>query len=209
MKSLKHIIPNLFEEQEINRVDYYIEQIKQSLIGTNKLFITYSSILVFSIIMHHLYINQYILDISIFGVQLSHTLFIKRWFLVLPSALITLLSLVGYLRVYQMECLEWLLAKYRNKEYSSEIFRLTLPASHILGMNLLRRQENKWIRLFSNISSYLLVFLSLGFPVTYIEVSYLDLLKSTHCDIQILISFIISNILILSSILFISFSQRI
>jgi len=43
MKSLKQLIPTLFEEKEIDRVDYYIDSIKDSIKNTNRLFLTFTT----------------------------------------------------------------------------------------------------------------------------------------------------------------------
>ena len=50
MKSLKDLIPTLFDDSEMDRVDYYVDKIRESLNTTNKLFITYISLLGLSII---------------------------------------------------------------------------------------------------------------------------------------------------------------
>lgn len=209
MKNLRDIIPVLFDDSEIDRVDYHIDKIKESLSTTNRLFITYVSFLGLSIIAFHLYIYGYLYEINIFGQKLSQFILIKRWFLLIPSILFFLSSLLGYLRVYQMECIEWLIAKHRNKEFTSEIFRLALPSSYILGLDILRRQNDKWIKLIASIPSIILAFGTIIIPILYVNCMYGRILKDLLFDYQTIVSCLISNLFIICGILIIRFSQRI
>jgi len=209
MKSLKEFIITLFEDSELERVDYYIEKIKESLITTNRLFITYNSLLGLSIICFHLFASGYLNEIELFGQRISHFALIKRWFLTIPSAIFFVSTLVGYLRVYQMECIEWLIAKHRKKEFDAEIFRLTLPASHILGMDLLRRQDYKWIKSIALIPSVILAFGTVLLPIVYINWAYVQVLYDFPYDAQTILSWSISNFFIICGIIAIRLSQKI
>ncbi|HET6556413.1 MAG TPA: hypothetical protein VFG54_03805 [Prolixibacteraceae bacterium] len=209
MKSLKEFIPTLFENSEIERVDYYIEKIKESLNTTNKLFITYIFLLGLSLICFYLLTNGYLSEIELYGQKISDLVLIKKWFLVIPSAIFFRSTLIGYLRIYQLEAIEWLIVKYRNKEYTSEIFRLALPASHILGMDLLRRQENKWLKVITKVLSLFMVIGAHSLPVFYICFAYPPILRESNYDVQTFISFIISMAFIISGGIIVRLSQRI
>ncbi|MFB6320853.1 hypothetical protein [Saccharicrinis sp. FJH54] len=209
MKSLKYIIPSLFDEESLDRVDYYIEKINESLKTTNKLFVTNSSLILLSIVAYHLIITGNLSEINILGQKLINLDFIKTWFLLIPSLLICITSFIGYLRVYQKETIEWLLAKHRKKEFDSEIFRLTLPPSYILGLDLIRRQENSLIKMITIIPTFIFGFITIIAPIIYINYNYIELLSNTAGNAQVLISYLISCILILCGMTVIFISQKI
>ena len=209
MKSLKLIIPTLFEEDSLDRVDFYIDKINESLKSTNKLFMTSISIIILTTIGYHLLMDGTIKEINLAGQKFTSIEFIKNWFLTVPSLFICLSSFIGYLRVYQKESIEWLLAKHRNKEFKSEIFRLTLPPSYILGLDLFRRQNDFFARLIAKIPSFFFSFATIIAPMAYINVKYIDLLVESSYNFQVIASYSICNLLILCGLTTIVYSQRI
>lgn len=209
MKSLKDFIVTIFDESEIERVDYYIEKIRESLITTNKLFITYNALLVLSVICFYLFSSGFLKEIELFGQKISDFALIRRWFLIIPSALFCITSFIAYLRVYQKECIEWLIARHRNKEYKSDIFRLTLPSDFILGMDILRRQDNKWINTITFIPILIIPLSIVMLPIIYVYLAYAQIFVDFPNDLQTILSFIISNIFIMSGLVVMGLTQKI
>ncbi len=209
MKRLKETIPELFDKNENDRVDYYIDKIRDSYKTTNKLFISLILLQVFSITTYYLFIFKQIGTISIFGFETSDPEFVKTWFLIIPSTLFLINSYVGYLRVYQKESIEWLLCLYRNKEFKSNIFRLTFPANHILGMEILQLQKSKLVKIINYIPSFIIAFISVLGPIMLTIIGYLEQFKRADNLLHLKISFAISFISYILGIFVIRQSQRI
>jgi hypothetical protein len=209
MKRLQETIPELFEEGENDRVDYYIDKIRDSYAVTNKLFISLIVLQAFSIITYYLFIFKKIDKVAIFGWETSDPEFVKTWFLIIPSILFLINSYVGYLRVYQKEGIEWLLCKYRNKEFKSNIFRLTFPANPILGMEILQLQESKLVRIINYVPVFIIAFISILGPITLTFIAYRDQFEINETSLSLKISIVISFTCYLCGIFVMKQSQRI
>jgi hypothetical protein len=209
MKPLKESIPNLFEETEIERVDYYIEKIRDSYKATNRLYIYYQVLQYTSIIAFYLYFYNKLNEISLLGIKITDSQIIEKWFLLVPSLFFLLSTYTGYLRVYQKEGIEWLLAKYRSKEYETKIHKLTFPSNHILGMELLHNQQSKFIRAVLYLPNTLIALISILGPIILIYFGYTKLASKYQADVHLIISSILSALMIITGKLIIQFSQRI
>lgn len=209
MKRLQETIPELFEEGEEERADYYIDKIRDSYATTNKLFMSLMFLQTLSLITYFLFIFKKIDKVSIFGLETSDPVFVKTWFLIIPSILFLINSYVGYLRVYQKEGIEWLLSKYRNKEFKSNIFRLTFPANHILGMEILQLQESKFIKIINYIPVLIIAFISVLGPITLTFIGYREQFESTELSLYLKLSIVISFTCYLCGIFVMKQSQKI
>jgi uncharacterized membrane protein len=209
MKRLQETIPELFEEGEEERADYYIDKIRDSYATTNKLFMSLMFLQTLSLITYFLFIFKKIDKVSIFGLETSDPVFVKTWFLIIPSILFLINSYVGYLRVYQKEGIEWLLVKYRNKEFKSNIFRLTFPANHILGMEILQLQESKFIKIINYIPVLIIAFISVLGPITLTFIGYREQFESTELSLYLKLSIVISFTCYLCGIFVMKQSQKI
>jgi hypothetical protein len=209
MKRLQETIPSLFEEDENDRVDYYIDKIRDSYASTNKLFMALMALQALSIITYYLFIYKKIDKIAIFGMETSNIEFIKTWFLLIPSVLFLINSYVGYLRVYQKEGIEWLLCKYRNKEFKSNIHQLTFPSNYILGMEILQSQESRFVKIINYVPTFLIAFISTLGPIILTLIGYREQIETTEINFYLKISFTISSICYLFGIFVIKQSQRI
>jgi hypothetical protein len=209
MKRLQETIPELFEEGEEERADYYIDKIRDSYATTNKLFMSLMVLQTLSLITYFLFIFKKIDKVSIFGLETSDPVFVKTWFLIIPSILFLINSYVGYLRVYQKEGIEWLLSKYRNKEFKSNIFRLTFPANHILGMEILQLQESKFIKIINYIPVLIIAFISVLGPITLTFIGYREQFESIELGLYLKISIVISFACYLCGIFVMKQSQKI
>lgn len=209
MKQYKESIQNLFNDSEIERVDYYVEKISESLKNTNKLYITYQILILITIISYFLIIQGQIQEITLLGVTFSDLIFLKRYFLLVPSVLFFASTLIGYHRTYQVKCIELLLAKYRNNEFNSNIFRLTFPSNFFHGLDLMKRQDTKWIKYFVIIPNVLSFVCLVVAPILYINFTYYNVLNELPQKYLTLIMWIICDILFLFGILIFISSEKI
>lgn len=210
MENAKEIIISSFpEDVSLERIDKYIDQIKDSLKDTNKKFNNYTAYLIISIIFYHLYTFCGFNEINIIGIKLSNQVLVRKWLLVVPSILFTMQSSIGYLRVYQQESIEWLSAKYYYSEYKSGIYRLTFPSSFILGFDILRRQSSYKSELIAFIPSLLFAYGSAVLPNCYIVWAYFIAFRDLGVDWQLLASSLLSFILIIHGFCIIFRSQKI
>jgi hypothetical protein len=209
MEKLRESVLSSFEEGDLERADKYIDSVRDSLKSTNSRFGAYTLLLILSLVSYHLYVHGQINELSAFGLRIKDVDFIRRWFLIVPSVLFVLAASIGYLRVYQQECIEWLLFKYRPKEYSSGIYRLTFPSNHILGLDVLRRQNSIAANLLATLTGVLLAAASITAPVWYIFWAYTKTFADLGTDTSLVISFSASSVLLVFGVGIISQSQRI
>jgi hypothetical protein len=209
MQDLKESVLSSFRDDDLDRVDKYIDTVRDSLKSTNSKFGAYTLLLIISLVSYHFYVYGYLRHISIFGLEISDLDLIKKWFLIIPSTVFALSTSIGYLRVYQQESIEWLLAKYRPKEYASGIYRLTFPSSYILGLDVLRRRTSKIERSIALIISVPLIFATTIAPVWYISWAYSNTFAELGANGGLIISVCISALLLLAGFAMIFQSQRI
>jgi len=209
MSKIRGSIEIAFEEGDLDRVDKYIDDIKASLTSTNKLLGRYTFLLFLTLFSYHLVIVGESSKVAVFGVSLGSKEFITKWFLILPSILLLLQATTGYLRVYQQETIEWLFAKYRNKEYEAGLYRVAFPSSHILSIDLMNR-------IGTNISPSSLKFLtgifvlfSVWLPSFYIIGAYFFAFSTYQGDWEIILSFVISIIILIQKTIVVRRSQEI
>lgn len=209
MQKLRESILSSFDDGDLDRVDKYIDSVRESLKSTNSRFTAYTLLLVISLVSYHLYVHGHLSRMPLFGLEIIDVDLIKKWFLIVPSIVFVLSTSTGYLRVYQQECIEWLLAKYRPKEFASGIYRLTFPSNYILGLDVLRRQNSKFAKSIAWLTTVPLVIGSVTAPIWYIGWAYTNGFAELGADSSLIISASISGLLLLTGLGFISQSQRI
>jgi len=209
MEKLRESVLSSFEDGDLDRVDKYVDMIRDSLKSTNSRFGSLTLLLIISIFSYHLYINGQLSEISAFGLKIKDTVLIKKWFLIVPSLIFLLTTSIGYLRVYQQESIEWLLAKYRPKEYKSGIYRLIFPSSYILGLDVLRRQKSIIARSIATLAGTVLALGAVAAPIWYIYWAYNKAFMELGRDTGLIINCSVSGILLVCGLCIICQSQRI
>ncbi len=209
MSKIRESIKNGFENNEIERIDKNIDSIKVSLMESNQKFTRYTLLIFISLFSYQLVFMGELSEVSILGIKLSNKDAILKWFLIIPSILLLLQSLIGYLRVYQQESIEYLLAIHRNKEYLSGLYRVAYPANHILALDLMRRTKTNISTKTLNILTNTMALFTISAPSIYIGVMYIQCFIVYGFEWQIIISSIISLTLIWQSGITISRSQEI
>lgn len=199
MSELCDMVEQSFEKNEkgSKRVNKNLKLIRSSLSVTNKKFIAYEILMYILIFSYHLVLIGEKSKISFLGLEITSTEFIIKWFLLVPSFLLILHSTNGYLRMKQQETIEWLLCKYYEKEYKSDIFRLGYPSNYIMALDILRRSKNKKTIAKANLIGFLMAFFNVVFPIIYISGVYIylffDLFKY---DLQVILSFCLSSFML-------------
>ena len=209
MEKLKESVLSSFEDGDLDRVDEYIKSVRDSLKSTNSKFGALELLLVVSILSYHFYVNGQLIEVSAFGLKIRDVELIKKWFLIVPSLVFLIGTSIGYRRVYQQESIEWLLAKYRPKEFKSGIYRLTFPSNYILGLDILRRQKGRMAKSIATLTGLLLFTGSITAPIWYICWAYNKAFVELGPDHGLIISASISGILLLSGLGVIFESQKI
>jgi len=209
MSKIREPIETAFKDDELDRVDKYIDDIRASLISTNQQFGRYTFLLFLSLFSYHLVLLGQTTEVSILGFTLGSKAFIIKWFLVLPSILLLLQATAGYLRVYQQESIEWLLAKYRNSEYEAGLYRVAFPSSHILSVDLMRRLGTDISPASLNLLTSIFVLFSVWLPSFYILGAYIYAISIYQGDWQVIVSFVISSIILVQKSLVVRRSQEI
>ncbi len=206
MKKLKETLPTLFENDDDPRIDQYIDKIRDSLKTTNHLFLANTLFILVFIFSFHLFRKGYTQQFSVFGQNISSSPLIGKWGLVVPSILFMINSFFGYLRIYQKEAIEWLLARHRKKEYDAAVYKLTLPSNHILGLELMTLTEKNKL-LF--IPGFIIAFTTIFSPVCYIAYHYYILFRTDTPDWQTIAAALACLTCILFGLYTISKSQEI
>lgn len=209
MEKLRESVLSSFEDGDLDRVDEYIKSIRDSLKSTNSKFVALELLLVLSILSYHLYINGQVSEVSVFGFRIRGVELIKKWFLTVPSLVFLISTSFGYLRVYQQESIEWLLAKYRPREFKSGIYRLTFPSNYVLGLDVLRRQKRRMAKIIATLTSLPLFAGSIILPIWYIYWAYKEVFLELGPDYGLIISASVSGILVLGGLGVIYESQKI
>lgn len=209
MEKLKDSVFSSFSEDDSERVDKYIDLLRDALKSTNSKFNYYTVLLITSILSYHLYVYDHLNDIKLLGFRVNDFDLIQKWFPIVPSLIFLLTTTIGYLRVYQQETIEWLLAKNRPKEYGSDIYRLTFPCSHILGLDILRRQKDISAKFAAVIPALTFVFGSILAPILYISWAYSRAFQKFGTDNNLIMSTVVSSFLIINGIVIIIQSQKI
>lgn len=208
MNELENKYKNLFDENELDRVDKNIDYVKSSLSETEKKF-TRATILIFlSLFSFHLLLIGESSDIIIFGLKIANKEFALTWFLIIPSILLVIRALYGYLRVYQKETISWLLFYYRRKEYNSELYRVAYPSNEILALDLMRRCEKNRSSLYVKILSVFFAFITLIAPYSYIVYGYIKCMELYPGSLEVYISSGISFLIIIQQSIIINLSQE-
>ena len=195
--------------EDWERAQQYIDDIRFSLFETSKKFDRYTLLLILSIVTYHLALLNEATTFSFLNIKIQSVDIIQKWFLVVPSALLCLSCCIGYLRVYQQESIEWMLATFKQKEFKTDIFRLTYPGSHILGLDILGHENSLLAKAISKLTSLLFIAGGITGPITYILWAYDQAFEKYGFSADLIGSSLISFIFILMGLSIIFYSQKI
>jgi hypothetical protein len=150
------------------QLDKFLGEVRDSLSGSNKQFITYSLLVIVALVTYHLVVYEGATGLSLNSVAISDTRLFRKVFLVVPAALLGAFASIGYLRRCQREVYDYLtISRYRILG-ATGLHELRIPPDYILGLALLRTEGGIVGKVISNVVALLsFVVFAVG-PVVYI-----------------------------------------
>ena len=208
MLKVNQLVDEVTLDQSPEEINEYISKLSTEMALSNKKFNQYISLLILAIAGHFLFTNGYIKTISFMSLKVESKKLIDIWFLLVPSALYLIVSIFGYMRIYQQGVLTELKYRFKPNEYHSGFFRLLFPANIPYALDLLRRQQDR-------ASKYVIVFPTiffalgtLSFPISYLYINYVSLYATYGSPIELIVSSILSLLLVLHGFFILSLGTR-
>ena len=168
MNVLPRIRVVLAGEPNEAQLDKYLADLRDSLSGSNKQFITYSLLVIASLVIYYLVVFQGATGLSLNSVQITDAKLFRKVFLVVPAALLGAAACIGYLRRCQREVYDYLaISRYRVLA-TTGLHELRLPADYILGLFLLNIEGGPVGKVVSGVVSLLSLAVFFLGPATYI-----------------------------------------
>lgn len=137
MEVLKRIQEVMNSEPNDSQLDKFLGEVRDSLATSNKLFLTYSILIITALVTYHLVVYEGASSVSFNSIQISNTSLFRRVFLVFPAALVAAMASVGYLRRIQREVYDFLTISRFRVLGKTGLHELRLPADYILGLFVL------------------------------------------------------------------------
>jgi hypothetical protein len=148
-------------------LEQYLSDVRESLTSTNKQFIAYQFLFLFTLVIYHLVVHEGWKGLSVVGVKISDESLFDKVFLIVPAGIFIILSAVGYLRKLQREVYDYLVISRLKVLGKTGVHELRLPSNYILGLDILRHEGGAIGKLVSNFSSWILSFIFLIGPAIY------------------------------------------
>jgi hypothetical protein len=196
-------------EPDLSRIDKYVDKLRESLKDTNARFVQFKATCLLLLLAYHLVLYGGNKEISFLGIKVTDVDVITRWFLVLPALAFCVSCCYGYLRVYQQETIAWIMARFHPQEFEAGIYRLILPSTYILGLDVMRREGSTMTQLIASIPSAIFVLGSLYLPPVYTFFAYRKSFEHIGLEFELVASAVVSALLYLASFLIINRSQKI
>jgi hypothetical protein len=157
-------------EKNEAQLDSFLADVRNSLAGINRQFLSYLMLVVGSIVVYHLVVYGGSKDFSIEGLQLTDSSLFKKTFLIVPAASLAASAGVGYLRRLQREVFDHLsISRYRILVRTG-LHELRLPGDYLLGFFLLGIEGGRLGKVVSGVVVYLLSLITSALPVAYIVI---------------------------------------
>ena len=168
MNILPRIAAVLAAEPNEAQLDRYLSDLRDSLAGSSKQFVTYPLLVIAALITYHLVVYEGATGISLNSLQIPDDRLFRKLFLIFPAALLGAAACIGYLRRCQREVYDFLaISRYRVLG-ATRLHELRLPADHILGLFLLRIEGGAIGKLVSTVIAFLSVCAFIVAPAAYI-----------------------------------------
>lgn len=149
-------------------MDKFLGDVRDSLAGSNKQFITYSLLVVVALVTYHLVVYEGATGLSLNSLQIPDPELFRKVFLVVPAALLGAFACIGYLRRCQREVYDYLtISRYRVLA-TTGLHELRLPPDYLLGLFLLRTEGGIIGKIISTVVALLSVVVFVVGPAFYI-----------------------------------------
>jgi len=150
------------------QLDKYLGEVRDSLATSSKHFITYSVLIITTLVMYHLVVYEGASGLSFNSLKIANISLFRRVFLVFPAALVAAVAAIGYLRSVQREVYDYLSISRYMIIGKTGLHELRLPADYILGLFVLRNEGGLLGKYVSAIVAFLGAFVFVIVPVAYI-----------------------------------------
>ena len=135
LTKIREVLSSDINEPQLDR---FLTDVRDSLASTSRQFLSYSILIITSLVTYHLVVHDASSVITFNAVQFSNTTLFRRVFLIFPASLLVAVSSIGYLRRLQREVYDFLsISRYRALGKSG-LHELRLPADYVLGFFVLR-----------------------------------------------------------------------
>ena len=170
MNVLDRVKQVLDAEKNDVQLDKFLADVRDSLAGSNRQFLSYLMLVLGSIVTSHLVVYGGGKDVSINGIKLADSSLFRKTFLIVPAASLACMAAVGYLRRLQREVFDYLSISRFRALGQSGLHDLRLPGDYLLGFFLLGIEEGRVGRIIRFVVVFLLWILTTALPIAYIEV---------------------------------------
>lgn len=187
----------------------FLADVRDSIATSGKQFIRLQMLSMLALLSYHLVVHEGT-TLSLFDLPLSSSALLQRVFLVVPAALLSAASAIGYLRRCQREVYDYLSISRFRALGQTGLHELRLPSDYILGLCYLRDQGDLAGKALSHlVASLSIVVFALG-PVIYVVYESLENIRRFGAqDWLAIFASLVAILLSLASILIIVISSRI
>ncbi len=158
------------EERNDVQLDKFLSDVRDSLAGSNRQFLSYFALAVGSIVAYHLVVYGGSKSLSINGINLSDSELFRKVFLVVPAAVLAAQSGVGYLRRLQRETYDYLSISRYQILGETGLHELRLPGDYLLGYFILGIEGGVFGKIISRLSILLFSTIAHALPLAYIVI---------------------------------------
>ena len=170
MNVLDRVKQVLAGEKNDVQLDKYLDDVRDSLAGSNGQFLSFLMLAVGSIVVYHLVVYGGSKNVSVSGIELTNSALFRQTFLIIPTASLACSSGVGYLRRLQREVFDYLsISRYRVLAHSG-LHELRLPGDYLLGFFVLGIEGGRVGNVIRAVVVFLLSLITTVLPTTYVLV---------------------------------------
>lgn len=177
MDVIKNINEIIESEPDDSQLDMYLSDVRESLGATNKQFISYQFLFLFTLVIYHLIVHEGWQDLSVGSIKVSDSSLFDQVFLVVPAGIFIIMSAIGYLRKLQREVYDYLAISRLRVLGKTGVHELRLPSNYILGLDILRHEGGAIGKFISHLSAWVLSFIFLIAPAIYMLTEAIGNLK--------------------------------
>jgi hypothetical protein len=155
-------------EKNEAQLDRFLDDVRDSLAGSNRQFLSFLMLTAGSIVIYHLVVYGGSGNVSISGVQLTNSSLFQKMFLIIPAATLACSSGVGYLRRLQREVFDYLSSSRYRVLAQTGLHELRLPGDYLLGFFLLNIEGGYLGKIVCVLVVFLLSLVTSILPTIYI-----------------------------------------
>jgi len=192
------------------QLDKYLDDVRDSLATSNRQFIGFYVFAITALVSYHLVAYEGIVLSSFHGMPLPNASIFKRVFIVVPTALLSAVACIGFLRRCQREVYDYLTISRCRVLAQTQLHELRLPSDYFLGLFYLKIEGGSLGKVVAWVFSYLWYMVFFFGPTVYIvKVSVLNIQLYGFGDLLTSASSIIAILLAAGSVVIVGIASRI